>query len=350
MLFGLTACGTRDDDAAIQDGGRIRTPEAAPPVAADAGVSATDAALVESDVVEPDAVLKLLPAAGDPAPFLLSATGLYRDIRQKRLHPRANAFTPMFPLWSDGSDKQRWVIVPEGTSINVRDPEHWVFPIGTLAFKEFRVGGQRLETRLVARTGPGQEDYWMGSFVWNEDEGDAVFSPTGASNVRGTTHDVPKAQNCGACHRGAPARFLGLSTVQQPSVPAALLTPAGAPTFTAPGNEAEAAALGYLHANCAHCHNPGGSARPDTDLDLRLRTSDREPSETLLYATTINVPLQYFLAPKNARRVIARDLVNSALVVRMRERGDRTQMPALATEMVDAEGVALVEAWISQLD
>jgi hypothetical protein len=344
LLLTLGACTDAPEPAAVAD--------ASQGAVQDAGImEARDAAEPSEGgtFIEPASVLALLPKPGDDRPFFLSATGLYRDIRAKSLHPRAHAFTPSFPLWSDGSEKQRWLILPRDTTIDVRDRERWTLPIGTLAFKEFRSGTQRLETRLVARTGPGEDDYWMGAFIWNEDESDALFSINGASNVRGTMHDVPKAQSCGTCHRGAPERFLGLSTVQRPTLPSALLSPAALPSFTAPGNALESAALGYLHANCAHCHNPNGSARPDTDLDLRLRASDRTPGETLIYTTTLDIPLQYFAATKDARRVIARDLANSALVVRMRERGNRTQMPALASKLIDAQGITVVEAWISQL-
>ena len=59
-----------------------------------------------------------------------------------------------------------------------------------------------------------------------------------------------------------------------------------------PGNAVTSAALGYLHANCGHCHNPGGTARPDTDMDLRLAVSDAQPEDTAAYRSTIGIELQ----------------------------------------------------------
>lgn len=294
----------------------------------------------------PHALVSRLSGAEESTTLLLSETGLYLDIVAKQLHPAAVEFSPTYPLWSDGSDKRRWLLLPQGEVIDDRNPDAWRFPVGTFAFKEFSHAGRRLETRLIARLGEGPEDYWMGSFVWSEDERDAQFVLEGAADVRGTTHDVPPARSCGTCHRGDPARYLGLSPVQAQLPPALLQQPA---QFVVPGTSTEAAAIGYLHANCAHCHNPQGSARPDTDLDLRLRASDHSVRDTLVYTSTIGVPLQYFGAVPGTLRVVPGHPEDSALLLRMRERGNRTQMPPIATETIDFDGATAVELWISQL-
>jgi hypothetical protein len=39
----------------------------------------------------------------------------------------------------------------------------------------------------------------------------------------------------------------------------------------------------------------------------------------------------------------------SGVIVRMSVRGSRDQMPPIATEVVDAEGVAAVSAWVESL-
>src|SRR5262245_24612738 len=71
---------------------------------------------------EPEQSMVQLPASDDRRPFFLSQVGLYRDILSKTISTRSIAFTPVFPLWSDGSEKQRWLIVPPGRTIDVRDP------------------------------------------------------------------------------------------------------------------------------------------------------------------------------------------------------------------------------------
>jgi hypothetical protein len=119
--------------------------------------------------------------------------------------------------------------------------------------------------------------------------------------------------------------------------------------FEAPGTSVVSGALGYLHANCGHCHNPRGSARPDTDLNLRLVAGERTARNTPTYLTTIDVPLQNFMDTTLTTRVVPGEPEQSALWFRMTERGTRTQMPPLSSDQADALGVDLVRQWIEQL-
>jgi mono/diheme cytochrome c family protein len=290
----------------------------------------------------------IYPDGDAGAAFALSQTGLYRDIAKKQLAPDLLAFEPAFALWSDAAEKRRWLRLPQGTVIDTSDADHWQFPIGTMLFKEFAKDGKRLETRLIARTGAGPNDYFMGAFIWNDDESDALFVSDGQRDVRGTAHDVPSEKNCGTCHNGEPGRVLGFSAVQQPAVRSELLTIAVAP-FTVPGSEAARAAFGYLHANCAHCHNPNGSARPDTNMNLRLALGETRAEDTQILKTTVGIDLQNSVASQLEKRVVARAPAESALLFRMLERGPETQMPPLATESVDPAGTAAVRAWIESL-
>ncbi|HMJ14048.1 MAG TPA: hypothetical protein VK524_21670, partial [Polyangiaceae bacterium] len=276
-------------------------------------------------------------------------TGLYRDIGKKTIAPDLLPFEPEFVLWSDAADKRRWLRVPAGQRIDTTDPDHWQFPVGTMLFKEFSSAGKLLETRLIARTGPGPNDYFMGAFIWNEDESDALFVADGQQNVRATAHDVPTTKNCGTCHNGEPGRILGFSAVQRPGAPAALLTAASSNAFTAPGNDVTRAALGYLHANCGNCHNPNGSAWPDTDMNLRLFIAESRPEDTRIFQSTVGVDLQNNVMPELEKRIVAHAPDQSAVLYRMQQRGPDTQMPPLATEIVDTEGVSTVKAWIESL-
>ena len=288
------------------------------------------------------------PDADAGAPFALSATGLYRDPSKKRIAPDLIAFEPAFALWSDAADKRRWLRLPPQTVIDTSDGDHWQFPVGAMLFKEFSKDGKLLETRLIARTGSGPNDFFMGAFVWNDDESDAFFVPEGQRDVRGTAHDVPSAKNCGTCHNGEPGRVLGFSAVQQPTVAGELVSQPVAP-FTVPGDETARRAFGYLHANCAHCHNPNGSARPDTNMNLRLSLGETRLEDTQILKTTLNIDLQNPVIPELTKRVVARGPGQSALLYRMLQRGPETQMPPLASEVVDPAGTAAVRAWIDSL-
>lgn len=296
------------------------------------------------------------PDAGER--FMLSETGLYRSIADDELAPDLIAFEPAHALWSDGSTKRRWLRLPPDSSIDSSDMDHWQMPVGSVFFKEFTRDGVRVETRAIARTGPERFDYWMGAFVWNEAGTDAEFRPDGEENARGTSHDVPTTTQCGTCHNGEAGRALGFSALQLSAgglldelADAELLShpPREGERFLAPGTAVVSAALGYLHANCGHCHNPDGSARPDTNMNLRLDTGHTTPESTNVYRTTVNVELQYFDDTDLVYRVAPGAPERSALVERMRERGTDTQMPPFATELVHTDGVALVAAWIASL-
>ncbi len=289
------------------------------------------------------------PNPDSDAPFWLSETGLYTDILRKKVRTDAAELKPRFPLWSDATRKRRWLVLPAGKTIDNRDPGDWHFPVGTLAFKEFRNAERRMETRLIVRTGPGEDDFWMGAFVWNEDESDARFVASGAKDVLGTQHDVPSTRNCWTCHRGATARLLGVSALQLPEISAGLLAQAQSASFDVPGDTIAASALGYLHGNCAHCHNPQGSARPDTDLNLSLTGEELDPRKTNAYRTSVGISLQYFAADPGTQRVVPGEPTRSALLLRMQERGANTQMPPLGTKLVDEAGIAHVRGWILAL-
>jgi hypothetical protein len=336
------------------------------PDAGGASDAATEATSTQEAAGPRDALgagTSLPSAPPDAGPWLLSQTGLYRDIATATLAPGVIRFSPAYPLWSDGADKDRFVALPAGTQIDTSDMDHWRFPVGTRLWKEFRRDGHRLETRLIQRTGPGKMDYWMGAFLWNADGSDAAFVEAGAQNVHGTDHDVPEAKTCWSCHLGEPGRVLGLSAIQlsQPPEGAAvsvasltadgwLSTPPLAGTIHGPpGTPVVSAALGTLHANCGSCHNPDGIARPDTDLMLRLSVADRDPAATAIYRSTVGVVLQKFKTPEISLRVAPGSPSSSGIYERMHSRDPRRQMPPLASKHVDEAGCAAVAAWITSL-
>ena len=338
LAAALAACG--DDD------------EIEPP--ADASVDA------RADADLPDAA-----PAPDADPRLLSSRGLYVDIADKTIVPGALEYTPAHPLWSDGAAKRRWLILPAGATIDTTDMDHWKFPVGTKAFKEFALDGKRLETRVIEVL-PGDE-YFAAAFVWNEAQTEATLSEGGEDNVLGTPHDVPSQSRCGTCHKGEPGFVLGFSALQLGEATLGELharlsnPPAATPTF--PGDATARAAFGYLHANCGHCHNPNGTAYRDTCLQdprtgelsacmlLRFGVGDgtTDPLQSAAVRSLIGQSTHTNQFP-TAVRVTAGDSGQSAIHVRAGQRGTSAQMPPrFATEAVDDAGTALVKAWIDSL-
>jgi len=63
----------------------------------------------------------------------------------------------------------------------------------------------------------------------------------------------------------------------------------------------------------------------------------------------VDKPVQYFREQGVDNRVAPGDPDASAVIVRMRSRGDDKQMPPLGTELPDDDGIAAVSAWIAAL-
>jgi len=287
----------------------------------------------------------------------LGETDFFRDLAGKELAPDLIRFSPAHVLWSDGANKDRYLRLPGGAPIDTSEMDHWRLPVGAQLFKSFTVDGVLIETRLIERiaeTGDRDEDYWVGAFLWRDDESDADFVEDGASDARGTDHDVPDAKTCWLCHRGQPGAILGLSALQLSNerddlgalAAADLLSDPPDGSFAPPGEPAVQAALGYLHANCSSCHNPRGAAWIDTDMDLELSVLDTSPEDTRTYRSTVGVELQYFESEDYVYRVVAGDPAASGLLHRMTVRGSDTAMPPVASELVHEDGLALISDWI----
>ncbi len=197
----------------------------------------------------------------------------------------------------------------------------------------------------------------MGSYVWNDAQTEATWTPDGATNVLGTPHDVPKSTDCQRCHEGEPGRVIGFSAIQLAkasgpttlaSIASRLTAPAEAgKEYGAPGDATEQAALGYLHANCGHCHNANDTLTYlAVNQELRLYVGERVVTETKLYKSSVNVSTEKYTA--RAYRIEGGSAETSATWDRMNRR-DKDQMPPLGTEQAHAAGLAAVKAWIDSL-
>ena len=289
-------------------------------------------------------------------PHSLSEAGLFEDMTKETLASGVKPFEPRFKLWSDGATKRRWISIPTGQKIDTSDMEQWRFPLGTKFFKEFSRDGVRVETRLLMKTGVGDDDWSGSAYVWNADQSDATLSPQGGNNQLGTPHDVPSGAECTGCHGGRASRVLGFSAVQlaweppKGNVTIAELKAAGvlpnqvAESITLPGSSQDRAALGYLHANCSHCHNSTRPATsgprcydPEENFDFSYPAAGvASVRSSPAYVTGIR---EGVLIPGNAAR--------SQFVQRLS--GGNPQMPALGSEVIDEAGRALLTSWVNGL-
>jgi hypothetical protein len=308
------------------------------------------------------------PSAGIPG--RLSETGLYADIVSDRLAPGVEAYRPRFELWTDGAAKRRWLHLPPGARIDSRDPDDWVFPVGTKVWKEFTRDGIRVETRLFHKTAEGPEGWQFVAYVWDAQKTDAIAAPGGARNASGTAHDVPSQADCAACHSGSPDMLLGVSAVQlghdtsplgageREALGVTLETLASSGALTVEpasthvplaGSPLDQAALGLLHADCGHCHRPGALAWDRVELDLHLTVQTASVLDaTGAFRTAVGVPTDRIF-DGNEARIAPGAPGQSAVYVRMATRDILLAMPPIATKDVDTEGAQTVHDWIAAL-
>ena len=115
-------------------------------------------------------------------------------------------------LFSDYTDKHRFVYVPNGMTAAYNDNEVLDFPLGTALIKTFSYqkadGGQLLlETRLLLRKDNGWDAL---TYVWDMNKGDAylalggktidvrnVITPSNSNYIR---YRVPNKNQCKECH------------------------------------------------------------------------------------------------------------------------------------------------------
>lgn len=372
-------------------GAPVSVPEPSAPVPANAGgagppvdAGAGDDGETEAGTPEDDCGSFEMPSDctipdGAVLPGELRCTGLYSDWESRTFNPCAVEYAPAHALWSDGSVKRRFAWVPSGEQVDVSDPDDFRYPLGTRFWKEFRAptdqGERLLETRLLERVDGG----WLyTSYVWTEDESNAIQNNDGVGDLYASGHTVPSREQCKECHSGRPDYVLGWDGILlgdgATGVTRELLASASWVTWqgkdegaafpltsTIPGDDVERAALGYLHSNCGvSCHNDTTAALAlETGFFTRLDVDQlASVQETPTFATGLeripspNAPLTELEPLTDGRSYVdlrPLDTEASLVFVRMKLRNQDAAMPRIGTNRVDDEGVALVQAWIESM-
>ena len=296
----------------------------------------------------------------------LAGTGLCLDPACSQISPDVHEFVPQFPLYADGATKRRWIYLPPGSQIDTPDMNHW---------KQFTaMDGTRIETRYITKLAADETatSWFYISYEWNAAQNATTPVTQGQMNANGTTHDIPSRGQCKQCHESLlPGRILGFQAVQLDyAAPAGMLDldglvaagllsapPAGAtsPHFPLPGTQLDKDAMGYLHANCGHCHNPSSPVHNITPMVLRLDTTKLgSVAMTPTYTTTHNVTGITVNDGGNTYSIIVKpgDSAHSIMHVRMSSATMGIHMPLqfIGAKVTDAAGVAKVAAWIDSLN
>ena len=324
-------------------------------------------------------------------PALLSETGCVDAADPLKPAAALLPFTVITPLWSDGAEKERYLLLPDDQHITVKDCEatpeecpavctpglpcelegEFQFPVGTILIKNFSLGAQRIETRLLVRF--SAEEWFGHTYKWRADQSDAdVVSRLGEDvvySVNGVdqTWHYPSGAECMQCHTTAAGFTLGPETLQlnadftYPNGVTAnqLETLESIGAFTAPipdhlksvklspyddhSGVLELRARSYLHANCAQCHRPG-SNKPTVDFlfTTPLLATGACNTDTTVQDGTLGIIGAKIIAPGAHAQ--------SLVWARMDSLTPSTRMPQLGTSVRDDVGTQLVSDWIDKLE
>jgi len=290
------------------------------------------------------------------------------------------------PLFSDYTEKLRFIKLPPGGKIKYRETEIFDFPVGTIIAKTFAYphdmndpakGRRLLETRILEH----RPDGWVGlPYIWNKEQTEAVLELAGDTlevawrhsdgNERTNRYLVPNANQCKGCHEAdgtdKPMRPLGptarqlnrdfayhggsenqlahwskLGMLAEPIDPtSAAKLPVWNDASTGSLNDR---ARAWLEINCAHCHNPAGPAK-NSGLDLQ-------------YAQHTPAKYGVFKSPVAAGRGTGGRLYSivpgkpdeSILLYRIDSDQPQISMPELGKRLTHKEAVALIRQWIAEM-
>jgi uncharacterized repeat protein (TIGR03806 family) len=301
-------------------------------------------------------------ATGGGPPVQLSATGCVDPGNPAEPAPAMIPYAVNLSFWSDGAEKERYLAVPDGTTIDIAADGDFDMPHGSVLLKHFRLNGNLIETRFMVRRDDGS---WAGySYEWNASLTDAQLVELGGKDVSidGQTWHYPSRAECLSCHTNAAGGSLGVEALQlnrNQTYPVTGRTANQLDTFNAIGLLSEPldpdlknAALttpdspdaiklrarSYLHANCANCHRPGGTTQ--ANMDLRYDTAFAEMG---ICGVT---PQNGDLGITDARLFAPGEPARSLLLERI-SRLDSTRMPPSSSNMVDPDGIALIADWIT---
>ena len=330
-------------------------------------------------------------------PMRLSETGLFADTAAQRPADGVLPFAINAEAWADHATAQRWIgIEGDGKIRKYATPEllpgtnfqrilH--FPGGTVLAKTISVEmirgrpgtARRLETQLLHYDGITWRGY---TYAWNDAQTDAELVPAQGGRTelviedaaapggeRRQTWQFPSRADCVRCHNPwaehalafsvpqidrdvdvggrrenqlALFERIGIIENQQATSRKAATDPT--PSRLVATDDASASladrARAYLHVNCGHCHRFGGGGSGSLRLNHNVSLDE---------AALVNAfPTQGGFGLDDARIIAAGDPFRSTLFYRIATNGPG-RMPHIGSEIVDADGLALVHDWIASL-
>lgn len=317
----------------------------------------------------------------------LSEYGIY-DGEMSQLVPTKDllAYAPAMPLFTDYAFKKRFVYIPadSAASFDLNKPDAaFAFPEHSILVKNFYYPAdfnkpdaekQIIETRLLVKKGGKWEAY---PYVWNKEQTEAVYKSIGGKvpvtfkNEAGESHSIdytmPNKNQCKSCHnQGDTFSPIGLKVKQLNNDYAYaegsenqlahwmklgklkgegdLTLVKNMVSMTDTKASLSDKARSYLDSNCGHCHNPNG---PAGSSGLRLTVEENDPFHWGVYKSPVAAGmgagnLKYDIFPGKGKE--------SIITYRMNSTHPGVMMPEIGRVSIHKEGVALLTAWIDELE
>ncbi|MEL7532745.1 MAG: SO2930 family diheme c-type cytochrome [Bacteroidota bacterium] len=288
------------------------------------------------------------------------------------------------PLFSDYSEKLRYIKLPKGATVPYNDQEVLHFPVGTTIIKTFyypvdarkpEKGRQLMETRLLIHEDKG----WKAlAYHWNEEQTEAFLEVAGGTkevkwiNKKGKKQKLeyafPNLNQCKGCHSfdgklrpiGPSARQLNgnLDFGQGPEnqlehwaaanmiaeMPAIAEVPKAAVWNDPTTGSLDQRARIWLDINCAHCHNEHG---PASTSGFFLDVHQTEPivwgvNKAPVAAGRGSGGRSYDIVPAKPEE--------SILYFRLNSTDPGIMMPEVGRKVLHSESLDLIHEWISAMD
>lgn len=318
-------------------------------------------------VAQPRSLISDVAISGAINPPTLSAFGFFNGSAD-RPAPSLIPYELGTPLFSDYTEKQRYIYLPTGTKISSGADGRLKFPVGSALIKSFGYPDasgklRAIETRLLLHRAEG----WVAlPYVWRKDGSDADLRLGGTrlpaefampnGRKMAISYAVPNKNQCKQCHsladavmpigplwqnmvfqRGADRRRI---LKDNPSL--AKLTAEARWNDDKSGTLSQRA-RSYLRVNCGHCHAPKGSA---SNSGLFLDGSAKDPAaygigKRPVAAGRASGDLDFIIEAGKPDR--------SILVSRMKSIDPGIAMPELGRATTHEEGVKLLEEWIAAM-
>jgi len=287
------------------------------------------------------------------------------------------------PLFSDYSQKARFVWMPDGTTADYTTDHVLDFPEGAILIKNFfynndernlSQGRRLIETRLLINRGEEWDAY---GYIWNDEQTDAYYDVVGdikevswidAEGVSmNVDYIIPNKNQCKGCHAydnkllpiGPKVRNINKSysyfdgEMNQLDRWAAM-------GYLSNYNNADVhpqvavwdnqsidihdRAMAYLDINCGHCHNPKGAGNTS---GLTLFADQEKDIHLGIYKATVSAGAG---TGGHTYSIVPGDPASSIMVYRMSSLNPGAMMPELGRRSVHKEGVELIAQWIQEMD